>query len=290
MNSSGSVTAVNVFGADGLLARTGASNIYYTFDEQGNVAQRLNSSQSVTSSSTYDAYGAETSTGSPSDPFGYNAKWCYYFDREAGVYKCTFRDYDPRTGRWLIRDPIDYNGGMNVYAHAICEPVALHDPSGLSSWLDFKHPSISFQLAELIANCSAEILLLQSGLVSSTRACEDCMEDAAGALGAIAGAKLGTSYGNAIGGGLGALGGGAAGSLLDPGPGTAGGMRMGATIGRVVGSFGGLWLGPALGRKLAETAIRPYLKAICDYLSNPCVELPTNTGHIVEDDPHANIA
>jgi RHS repeat-associated protein len=117
MNSSGSVTATNVFGGDGLVGRSGAANIYYVFDQQGNVAQRLNSSQGVTSSSTYDAYGAEASTGTPSDPFGYNAKWGYYFDREAGVYKCTFRDYDPSTGRWLTRDAADYPGGINLYGY-----------------------------------------------------------------------------------------------------------------------------------------------------------------------------
>jgi RHS repeat-associated protein len=132
MNSSGSVTAVNVFGGDGLVGRTGASTIYYVFDQQGNVAQRLNSSQSVTSSSTYDAYGAETTTGSPTDPFGYNAKWGYYFDREAGVYKCTFRDYDPSTGRWLTRDPAEYVGGINVYGYCTSDPQ-LHDYTGLWS-------------------------------------------------------------------------------------------------------------------------------------------------------------
>jgi RHS repeat-associated protein len=130
MNSSGTVTATNVFVGDGLVGRTGAANVYYVFDQQGNVAQRLNSSQSVTSSSTYDAYGVETSTGSPSDPFGYNAKWGYYFDREAGVYKCTFRDYDPSTGRWLTRDSISYNGGVNLYGYCGARPPHAFDLLG----------------------------------------------------------------------------------------------------------------------------------------------------------------
>jgi RHS repeat-associated protein len=126
-----------VFGGDGLVGRTGAANVYYVFDQQGNVAQRLNSSQSVTSSSTYDAYGAETTTGSPSDPFGYNAKWGYYFDREAGIYKCTFRDYDPSTGRWLTRDSISYNGGVNLYGYCLQRPPNLLDFTGTSGFFEY---------------------------------------------------------------------------------------------------------------------------------------------------------
>jgi RHS repeat-associated protein len=146
MNSSGTVTATNVFVGDGLVGRTGAANVYYVFDQQGNVAQRLNSSQSVTSSSTYDAYGAETSTGSPTDPFGYNAKWGYYFDREAGVYKCTFRDYDPSTGRWLTRDPLDYLGSINLYQSLSCRPMGISDPMGLKPLIGYAYDALDFLL------------------------------------------------------------------------------------------------------------------------------------------------
>lgn len=87
MNSSGTITAMNVFGADGLIGRVvpGGTNIQYLFDHQGNVAQRLDSSGSTISMSTYDAYGAESSTSTPTDPFGYNAQSGYYLDRETGL-------------------------------------------------------------------------------------------------------------------------------------------------------------------------------------------------------------
>jgi RHS repeat-associated protein len=122
-----------VFGGDGLVGRTGAANIYYVFDQQGNVAQRLNSSQSVTSSSTYDAYGAETTTGSPSDPFGYNGLDGYYLDRDTAVYLATNRYYDPALGRWLVRDPIASYGGVNNYCYCAGDPET-NDPSGLGGW------------------------------------------------------------------------------------------------------------------------------------------------------------
>ncbi|MGI8922788.1 MAG: RHS repeat-associated core domain-containing protein [Fimbriimonadales bacterium] len=135
MNASGTVTATNVFGDDGLVARqSGGSWTHYAFDQQGNVAQRLSASQSVTSSSTYDAYGAETITGSSTDPYGYNARWGYYFDREIGLYKCTFRDYDPTRGRWLTRDPIGYAGAVNLYGYCIGNPTFWMDPLGFGIW------------------------------------------------------------------------------------------------------------------------------------------------------------
>jgi RHS repeat-associated protein len=291
MNSSGSVTATNVFGGDGLVGRTGAANVYYVFDQQGNVAQRLNSSQGVTSSSTYDAYGAETSTGSPVDPFGYNAKWGYYFDREAGIHKCTFRDYDPSTGRWLTRDPIGFNGGINLYAGCRSEPCMLVDHTGLFSLPRIGKGIVLLNVADLIKNCFAEILLLQAGLVKSTDACEDCLKDAAGAIGAIAGGKFGSQVGGAIGRAVGTAAGAAAGTIGDPGGGTWLGGTYGGNWGDAGGRALGAIMGPNLGRKLAELAIKPYLKDICKALADPCNKLPDEAGHIVPDeDPNAYVA
>jgi len=69
------IAAVNVRGPDGLVARKqGSTWTYYAFDQQGNVSQRLNASGTVVSSSVYDAYGAETTSGTaPTDVCGYNA-------------------------------------------------------------------------------------------------------------------------------------------------------------------------------------------------------------------------
>ena len=47
-DATGAVTATNVFSPDGLTARKqGGSWIYYTFDQQGNVAQRLKAFSNV---------------------------------------------------------------------------------------------------------------------------------------------------------------------------------------------------------------------------------------------------
>jgi len=49
----------------------------------------------------------------------------------------TYRAYDPDLGRWLSRDPIAENGGVNLYAYVDGQPNGRVDPQGLtwkSNW------------------------------------------------------------------------------------------------------------------------------------------------------------
>ncbi len=57
----------------------------------------MTSPSMVTSSSSYPAYGWESSTSTPTDTFGFNARWGYIYDRETGPYMCQHRYYDPTT-------------------------------------------------------------------------------------------------------------------------------------------------------------------------------------------------
>ena len=132
MNSSGTVTALNVFAPDGLCARqVGSATTEYVFDQQGNVADRTDTSGTTQSITQYDAWGNEqTISGTPTDPFGYNAQSGYYLDRETGLYLCQHRLYDPANGRWLNRDPIGYGGGTNLYGYCAGGPEGWADPDG----------------------------------------------------------------------------------------------------------------------------------------------------------------
>ena len=56
-------------------------------------------------------------------PFGYKAQAGYYTDSETGLILCTYRYYDPTVGRWLTRDPDGYDGGMDLYAYCMNDPV-----------------------------------------------------------------------------------------------------------------------------------------------------------------------
>lgn len=53
-----------------------------------------------------------------------------YFDEETGLHYNRFRYYDPDMGMFTTRDPIELNGGMNVFAYAP-NPTSWVDPLGL---------------------------------------------------------------------------------------------------------------------------------------------------------------
>jgi RHS repeat-associated protein len=132
MDSSGSVTATNSFGTSGLVSRrAGSLSVFYSFDSEGNVAQRSSTAGTVLSNHLLDSYGVVRS-GSFSEAFGYKAQFGYYTDLETGLQLLTHRYYDPNTGRFLTRDPISYQGGINLYSYVTNNPVTFIDPEGLA--------------------------------------------------------------------------------------------------------------------------------------------------------------
>jgi len=132
-------------------AGSNGSNYWvYLFDPQGNAIQKqgqTNSTYPLYSVTSYDPYGArspEVYTGggaSPHrDPVGFGGQWGYYTDYETGpgnsvagssLLLLTHRYYDPATGRFVNRDPIGYDGGINLYGFAAGNPISRRDSPGL---------------------------------------------------------------------------------------------------------------------------------------------------------------
>ena len=109
-----------------------ATSTFYTFDPQGNVAQRLDASANVLGVYAFDAYGLRTATDTTTDPYaGFEGGWGYYADAETGLSLLGHRYYDTGTGRFVTRDPIGYDGGINLYRYTQNNPVNRSDPSGL---------------------------------------------------------------------------------------------------------------------------------------------------------------
>jgi RHS repeat-associated protein len=132
LDNSGAVIATNSFTPQGLVSRReGTTDEFYSFDPEGNIAQRSDDSGSVLSDSIFSVHGAPLGS-TVLDLFGYRAQSGYVTDTETGLQLLTERYYDSSTGRFLTPDPIGYGGGVNLYGYVSNNPENAVDPDGLS--------------------------------------------------------------------------------------------------------------------------------------------------------------
>lgn len=133
-------------GVGGLFAVEDLVNdvIYYPlYDHNGNVIGLMERDETfgeVVATYRYDAYGnrikftsAWNQVTSTTNPFQFSTK---YLDNETGLYYYGFRYYNPETGRWLNRDPIEERGGINLYAFCSNDSVNRFDSLGLFSYAE----------------------------------------------------------------------------------------------------------------------------------------------------------
>jgi len=66
--------------------------------------------------------------------FTYNLRFPgQYYDQETGLHYNYFRDYNPKTGRYVQADPIGFDGGdVNLYAYVGNNSIMRTDPTGLT--------------------------------------------------------------------------------------------------------------------------------------------------------------
>lgn len=103
---------------------------FYTKDHLGSIREVTDSSGNIVSQYSYDPYGRQVKiagTGPDAD-FGYQN---YYLHQRSGLNLTLHRAYNPSIGRWLSRDPIAENGGVNLYAYVENNPISRSDPTGL---------------------------------------------------------------------------------------------------------------------------------------------------------------
>ncbi len=125
-------------GVGGLLAIRNASpktsDYFVACDGNGNVSALVNAnSNTVSAAYEYGPFGELIRTTGPmaqANPFRWSTK---YQDTESGLSYYGYRYYNPNTGRWLSRDPIEEEGGLNLYGMVGNDTINLVDPLGLAS-------------------------------------------------------------------------------------------------------------------------------------------------------------
>ena len=194
-------TLLYAYDASGLASITYNGTLYFVQKNfQGDIVALVNQNGNVVAKYVYDAWGngkvcnaSGTENTSSSfigniNPFRYRG---YYYDVETGLYYLQTRYYEPRAGRFLNADSVDYIapdliGGLNLYAYCNNNPVMYSDPTGQLFSMLLIGALIGFAVNFAI---SATTQLLTEGEVNWGTAVID------GAFGAVSGALAVTGIG-----------------------------------------------------------------------------------------------
>ncbi|MBV6501896.1 MAG: hypothetical protein CJBNEKGG_04437 [Prosthecobacter sp.] len=139
---SGSLTGAG--GVGGLLCLTRhergvspADSYWATSDLNGNVIGLSAVSTVRHALYEYNAFGSPVRVNEPEpelNPMRFSSK---YTDVETNWLYYGYRYYSPETGRWLNRDPIEEEGGLNLYGMVGNDPVNFLDYLGQRTFKDF---------------------------------------------------------------------------------------------------------------------------------------------------------
>ena len=156
LDVSGSTTEAG--GVGGLLLIDDNTNgvHFVSYDLNGNVMGLIKATNGTISASyEYGPFGellVSTGTMASSNPFRFSTK---YRDNETDLYYYGYRYYSPSLGRWISRDPVGEQGGLNLYGFVNNDPVNkyyvwgvgnindVHAPKNYHSFLKPYYPPIA---------------------------------------------------------------------------------------------------------------------------------------------------
>ncbi len=106
---------------------------FYTTDANKNVSDLTDANGTVVAHYEYSPFGVPTlatGTYAATNPFRFSSE---YHDSETNLVYYNYRYYSPTLGRWLSRDPIAEQGGMNLYSFIKNATISSYDILGLLS-------------------------------------------------------------------------------------------------------------------------------------------------------------
>jgi len=126
------LTAYYIYGL-GLLCKIDAAGdpYYYHYNFTGHTVAMTDANGDIVNRYAYTPFGVlSAKTEAVPNPFRYVGRFGV-MDDDNGLLYMRARYYDPDLGRFLTKDPIGFEGGVNLYAYAADNPVVLIDPAGL---------------------------------------------------------------------------------------------------------------------------------------------------------------
>ena len=114
-----------------LIAQAAEPHAYYHADGSGNVTMLIDSLDRPVAQYLYDPYGNLVGQSGPlaeANVYRFSSK---AYDPRSGLYNFGRRFYAPSLQRWLNRDPLGIEGGINLYAYVGNRVPNLNDPFGL---------------------------------------------------------------------------------------------------------------------------------------------------------------
>jgi RHS repeat-associated protein len=105
------------------------TRLFYTTDHLGSIRELTDATGTIRARYDYDPYGNVSKlSGNLDTDFAYTG---HYYHAASGLHLAPYRGYNPKFGRWLSRDPIGEEGGINLYGYVGNRPTMLIDPLGL---------------------------------------------------------------------------------------------------------------------------------------------------------------
>ncbi len=104
----------------------------------GNVRHLASSAGAIVGTYDYDPFGrliGKSGAAADACPFRFSTK---YLDEETGLYYYGHRYYDPCSLKWLSRDPLGEQGGLNLTAFCANDPLNHVDALGLMEVATFE--------------------------------------------------------------------------------------------------------------------------------------------------------
>jgi RHS repeat-associated protein len=198
---------------------SGGTTYYLTYDQVGSLRVVAEASGNVVKTIDYDSFGNIINDTNPlfEIPFGFAGG---LQDRDTGLVRFGFRDYDPDIGRWTAKDPIGFAGGdTDLFGYCLNDPINWTDPDGLL------------------------VVPGPTGVVGGA------------IVGGIGGAITGGISGAEHGGVTGAIGGAIGGAIIGTITGGIGGFITGTLGGGTTGAVAGSLAGTVIGEMLSPTPL-----------------------------------